>query len=204
MLTRTHETNLKPTPVKALGQRRLKGVLNGSGMRYAVNLNWDGTRLSGRFGGWLLGESVQLERTGDDLLGTVSSGPVSSGTIRLAVHARFTPDEHDPHTGRLELRLTGLRQISTATMTIHTDCVTGTTHADGDTDDGRSEIKLKLRTNGLEGQIGVDGQHVRLERGNTPDDTPNFVLVTAALLVDAVTREVSRALLESLDRMREV
>jgi hypothetical protein len=204
MLTRTHETNLKPAPVKTLGQRRLKGVLNRSGMRYKINLNWHDTRLIGRFGGWLLGKNVQLERTGDDLLGTVSSGPFSGGTIRLAVHARFSPDEHDPHTGRLELRLTGLRRISTATMTIHTDCITGTVRADDDADHGRSEIRLKFRANGLEGQIGVDGQHVCLERTETPDETPNFVLVTAALLVDAVTREVSRALLESLDRMREI
>ncbi len=173
--------------------RRLKGTLNGAGLHYSVNLNWDGTHLNGRFGGLLLGENVQLERFKDTLLGTVTGG-----AVRLAVHAHFTPDEHDLRTGRLELHLAGSRYLSTAIMTIHPDCVTGT----GETRGVSFEIKFRLNETLLEGRIGSIGseQHVRLE-GN---DLPGFVLVTTALLADTVTREVSRALLESLDRMREV
>jgi hypothetical protein len=172
--------------------RRLKGVLNGTGLHYGINLNWDGTRLNGRFGGLLLGENVQLERFKDTLLGTVTGG-----TFRLAVHARFMPEEHDLRVGRLELHLAGLRYLGTAIMTIHPDCVTGTGEANGVS----FEIKLGLNETLLEGRIGSSDseQHVRLER----NDLPNFVLVTAALLADTATREVSRTLLESLDRMRE-
>lgn len=200
MLTHARDTHAHLTRIPTLEKRRLRGTLTGSGLRYGVNLEWDGTRLTGRLGGVLLGENVQLERVGDALLGTVSSGPVSSSPVRLAVHARFTPDEHDANTGRLELRLCGLGYINTAAVTIHADCVTGTVHAG----DEALEASFALNPARLEGRV-ADGagntvQHVQIERAGVP----NFALVTAALMVDAVSREVSRLVLESLDHLREI
>ena len=158
---------------------RITGEVRDALNRYGVHLQWDGHKLEGRLGGWLLGERVRLEFDGQELLGTVWSG-----LVRLTVRARFVPS--DANTGTLEVRLIGSSYINTVTLEVQNPRAAG------------DHMHFDLTDRGLTGSstTATGTQHIQLHA-----HLPKPVLVALAVVVDAVNREASKVALENLRSM---
>lgn len=52
----------------------LRGEVVCPGMRYRINLSWDGSCLQGRLGGWVWGESLQLRWQDQNINGSITHG----------------------------------------------------------------------------------------------------------------------------------
>ena len=161
---------------------RIKGAIHDPLARYDIALRWDGQQLEGRLGGWWFAENLKLERRVHSLLGTVLSS-----AVRLAISAHVSSNQ-------LEIRFSGSRHIERAVVYLGSELFTGQGFC------GDQSYPLEFRTSGnkLEGAV-QGGQPIRLEAGNVPD----WILLTTALIADVAQREVSKALLESLDSMGE-
>jgi hypothetical protein len=196
-----------------LSPTRIKGAIHDPLARYDLALRWDGTLLEGRLGGWWFAETLRLERRGYNLLGTVLSN-----AVRLAVSAHFNATQ-------LEVRFSGSRFVERAVVYLGNQTHMGSsdqthmgssdqthmgssdqTHM-GSSDqtytgnvyfgEAQTAFNLRLEQGVLEGRIG--DLPVKLSAPNAPD----WILLSAILVAYAAQKEVSRALLESLDSMGE-
>jgi hypothetical protein len=174
---------LGSNPIRTIRSvERIKGAIHDPLARYDIALRWDGQQLEGRLGGWWFAENLKLERRVHSLLGTVLSS-----AVRLAISAHVSSNQ-------LEIRFSGSRHIERAVVYMGSELFTGQVFC------GDQSHPLEFRTSGnkLEGTVH-GGQPIRLEAGNVPD----WILLTTALIADVAQREVSKALLESLDSMGE-
>ncbi len=162
--------------------QRIKGAIEDPFARYNISLRWDGQTLEGRLGGWWFAENLRLERRIHSLLGTVLSG-----AVRLAVSAQVSSQQ-------LEIRISGSRHFERAIVFLGGQTLTGQVFQN----DVAAPLEFQILHGKLSGKIN-HGQPIQLEANNTPD----WILLTAAIIADAAQREVSKALLESLDAMGE-
>jgi hypothetical protein len=165
----------------AIPPTRIKGAIHDPLARYDLALRWDGALLEGRLGGWWFAETLRLERRGYSLLGTVLSN-----AVRLAVSAHFNASQ-------LEVRFSGSRFVERAVVYLGESTYTGKVYF-GET---HTNLELHLENGVLEGKIGE--LPVRLSAPNAPD----WILLASVLVAHAAQKEVSKALLESLDSMGE-
>jgi hypothetical protein len=164
-----------------LAPTRIKGAIHDPLARYDLALRWDGALLEGRLGGWWFAETLRLERRGYSLLGTVLSN-----AVRLAVSAHFNATQ-------LEVRFSGSRFVERAVVYLGDQTYTGNVYFG----ESQTAFNLRLEQGVLEGRIG--DLPVKLSAPNAP----NWILLTAILVAYAAQKEVSKALLESLDSMGE-
>jgi hypothetical protein len=160
---------------------RIKGAIHDPLARYDLALRWDGAHLEGRLGGWWFAETLRLERRGYSLLGTVLSN-----AVRLAVSAHFNASQ-------LEVRFSGSRFVERAIVYLGETTYTGKVYFE----ENPTSLEFTLENGALDGKIG--DLPVKLSAPNAPD----WILLTAALVAYAAQKEVSKALLESLDSMGE-
>lgn len=165
----------------SLQPTRIKGAIQDPLARYDLALRWDGTYLEGRLGGWWFAETLRLERRGYGLLGTILSN-----AVRLAVSAHFNATQ-------LEVRFSGSRFVERAVVYLGEETYTGKVYFA----EKPTPIALRLDQDNLTGTIG--DLPVKLSAPSAPD----WILLTAALAAYAAQKEVSKALLESLDSMGE-
>ncbi len=170
-------------PISTLRTRqRIKGSILDPLARYDIALSWDGQQLEGRLGGWWFAENLRLERRVHSLLGTVLSG-----AVRLVVSAHVSNHQ-------LEIRFSGSRFIERAVVFLGAETLRGEIFYG----DQAQPLEFRIFDGLLEGQVFA-GQPIKLLAQNVPD----WILLTAAIVSDVAQREVSRALLESLDSMGE-
>jgi hypothetical protein len=175
--------SLGTNPIRTTrNSERIKGSINDPLARYDIALRWDGQQLEGRLGGWWFAENLKLERRVHSLLGTVLSS-----AVRLAISAQVSSNQ-------LEIRFSGSRHIERAVVYLGSDTFTGQVFQG----DQSYPLEFRINHNKLEGAVH-GGQNIRLEAGHVPD----WILLTTAIIADAAQREVSKALLESLDSMGE-
>ncbi len=161
---------------------RIKGAIHDPLARYDIALRWDGQQLEGRLGGWWFAENLKLERRVHSLLGTVLSN-----AVRLAISAQVSSNQ-------LEIRFSGSRYIERAVVYLGSDKFSGQVFQG----DQAHPLEFRIIGNQLTGSV-FGGQPIKLEAGQVPD----WILLTAAIIADASSREVSKALLESLDSFGE-
>ena len=174
---------LGSNPIRTIRSvERIKGAIHDPLARYDIALRWDGQQLEGRLGGWWFAENLKLERRVHSLLGTVLSS-----AVRLAISAHVSSNQ-------LEIRFSGSRHIERAVVYMGSELFTGQVFCG----DQSHPLEFRASGNKLEGAVH-GGQPIHLEAGNVPD----WILLTTALIADVAQREVSKALLESLDSMGE-
>jgi hypothetical protein len=174
--------NIAPISVLPLTRQRIKGSILDPLARYDIALTWDGQQLEGRLGGWWFAENLRLERRVNSLLGTVFSG-----AVRLAISAQVSNHQ-------LEIRFSGSRYIERAVAFFGSEQIKGEVFYG----DNAQPLEFQITNGQLVGQI-FGGQPIKLNAPNVPD----WILLTSAIIADAAQREVSKALLESLDSMGE-
>jgi hypothetical protein len=160
---------------------RIKGAIHDPLARYDLALRWDGAVLEGRLGGWWFAETLRLERRGYNLLGTVLSN-----AVRLAVSAHVNASQ-------LEVRFSGSRFVERAVVYLGDQTYSGKVYFE----ESQTALEFRLENSVLEGKIG--DLPVKLAASGAPD----WILLAAALVAHAAQKEVSKALLESLDSMGE-
>jgi hypothetical protein len=191
----------------AIQQLCFRGEVRDAVSRYGLQLNWEGSqgdqqpqlaKISGRCGGWWLGERLQLEWNGQELLGVVWSGQV-----RYAVSARFLASSDHADAGTLELRLVGASERYRANLHLTGTQATGTATSVEGTFSLDFDFTAGVLTGSSNSQPAQAHQRQYLHLQQTTPATgqaPLAVLVALATLADALNREVA---LESLRLMGE-
>jgi hypothetical protein len=207
----------QPAQPSAMQQLCFRGEVRDAVSRYGLQLNWEGShaaaKITGRFGGWWLGERLQLEWNGQELLGLIWSGQV-----RYALSARFQPSHaagaSTAEAGRLELRLVGGSEVYRASL----DLADGRASGTASTVRGDFSLDLALKAGVLQGVsngrsakvhqrqhlcLASSSKSTAASSSNSDSTAPMAVLVTLAVLADALNREISQVALESLRLMGE-
>ena len=159
----------------------MRGQVSDATSRYGIHLNWNGSRIEGRLGGWWFAEKISLERSPHGLIGYVTSR-----SIHLTVNVTLTE-------ARLELLIASRGCTETMNLGL-SDGSTGIWHG---CRGQPTSIQLEQTAAGF--TLLAAEQRVTLNSSSSPD----WVAVSAALVSLAAQRAVSSAMLESLRAMRE-
>ena len=159
----------------------IRGEVSDPTSHYAVKLDWNGSRVEGRLGGWWFAEKISLERSPHGLIGYVTSR-----SVHLTVNVRLIG-------ARLELLIASRGETQQIEI-VMSDCSTGIWRgADG------LHTPIHLERTATGNVIQVAERRVTLSAPSSPD----WVVVSAGLIGLAAQRAVSTALLESLKELRE-
>ena len=172
----TQKFSAMPVPII----QTIRGEVSDATSRYAVNLNWNGSRIEGQLGGWWFPEKVLLERSPHGLIGYVNSRSVHL-TINVTLHET-----------RLELLIAS--RGHTETMALELGNSTGVWRSSRGLE---APIDLEQTLSGY--VIQAAEQRVTVKAPSSLD----WVVISAGLVSFAAQRAVSNALLESLKELRE-
>jgi hypothetical protein len=194
--------NTPPTKLNHSAPRvvseRVVGEVRDHFTRYGMQLHWDGRLLSGSYGGRWLGERVQLEWNGQELLGVVAFG-FERQAVSVRVH-------EDATTGgsTLSLRLSTPNGVQRSEATITRDHVVASSELIPGSPVPNVHIDLKTTGNELHG-VSSDGRHEQFLRLHyspaLAQHLPLPVAITALLLADILNRQVAQSALENLRLM---
>lgn len=157
----------------------IRGEVSDATSRYGIHLNWNGSSMEGRLGGWWFAEKISLERSPHGLIGYVTSR-----SVHLTVNVTLVD-------ARLELLIASRGCTETMNLEL-SDGSTGIWH-------GCSGQPTPIQL--VQTAAGV--KVLAAERRVTLDSPSDWVAVSAALVSLAAQRAVSSAMLESLRAMRE-
>jgi hypothetical protein len=173
----THRLTAMPVPIN----QTIRGAVSDATSRYAVHLNWNGSRVEGRLGGWWFPEKISLERSPHGLI-----GQVNSRSVHLTVNVTLND-------AQLELLIAGHGDTQTIALELSGANAGMWRGHDGQ----RTPVHLEQSAN--EYTVMAGQQRVTLSASSSPA----WVILSAALVSLAAQRAVSQALLESLRAMRE-
>ena len=173
----TQRFQTMPVPIA----QTIRGEVSDPTSRYAVNLDWNGSRINGRLGGWWFAEKISLERSPHGLIGFVTSR-----SVHLTVNVRLVG-------ARLELLIASRGETQQIEI-VMSDRSTGIWRVQGCQP---TPIHLEQTASGH--VIHAGERRVSL---NAPS-SPAWVVVSAGLVSLAAHQAVSTALLESLKELRE-
>lgn len=173
----TQRFSAMPVPIV----QTIRGEVSDATSRYAVNLNWNGSRIEGRLGGWWFAEKLLLERSPHGLIGYVNSR-----SIHLTINVTLNGT-------RLELLIASRGCTETMALEL-SEAATGVWHSSQGLE---APIHLEQTVSGY--VIQTPEQRVNLSAPSSLD----WVVISAGLVSLAAQRAVSNALLESLKDLRE-
>ena len=168
------------TPPTQIAQT-IRGEVSDATSRYGIHLNWSGSRIEGRLGGWWFPEQLSLERSPRGLIGYVTSR-----SIHLTVNVTLAD-------ARLELLIASRGFTETINLEL-SDAPSGVWF---EPSGQRTSIQFEQTATGW--TLLAANRRVTLSAASSPD----WVAVSAALVSLAAQRAVSSAMLESLRAMRE-